>query len=64
MALLPRLLWSSVFERSGVLAMTAMFLGVTRTLQARQGVVHLVAEQLCCPQIARAPASTPSRDFP
>ncbi|MBI4381200.1 MAG: error-prone DNA polymerase [candidate division NC10 bacterium] len=56
-------LWPSVFERHALLAKTATFLGITGTLQAQQGVVHLVAEQLWSPHVARAPASTPSRDF-
>jgi error-prone DNA polymerase len=56
-------LWPSVFERHALLAKTATFLGVTGTLQAQQGVVHLVAEQLWTPQVGRPPASTPSHDF-
>jgi error-prone DNA polymerase len=56
-------LWPSVFARYAVLAKTATFLGVTGTLQAQQGVVHLVAEQLWTPQVGRAPASASSRDF-
>ena len=56
-------LWPSVFERYAVLAKTATFLGITGTLQAQQEVVHLVAEQLWKPEVGRAPASTPSRDF-
>ena len=43
--------------------MTATFPGITGTLQAQQGVVHLVAEQLWTPQIGRGAASTPNRDF-
>jgi hypothetical protein len=39
------------------------FLGITGALQARQGVVHLVADRLWQSQVGRAPASTPSRDF-
>jgi error-prone DNA polymerase len=57
-------LWPSVFERYAVLAKTATFLGIAGTLQApQQGVIHLVAERLWKPQVGRAPASTPSRDF-
>jgi error-prone DNA polymerase len=56
-------LWPSVFKRHAVLAKTATFLGITGTLQAQQGVVHLVAEQLWTPHIARAPATASSRDF-
>ena len=32
-------------------------------LRAQQGVVHLVAEQLWAPQVGRAPANAPSREF-
>jgi error-prone DNA polymerase len=56
-------LWPSVFARYAVLAKTATFLGITGTLQAQQGVVHLVADRLWKPKLGRAPASTPSRDF-
>ena len=42
---------------------SATFLGVTGTLQVRQGVVHLVADRLWKPQVGRVSASTPSRDF-
>jgi len=45
-----------------LLAKTATFLGITGTLQAQQGVVHLVAEQLWTPQVGREPASPSSRD--
>jgi error-prone DNA polymerase len=37
--------------------------GITGTLRPQQGVVHLVADRLWKPQVGRAPASTPSRDF-
>jgi error-prone DNA polymerase len=40
------LLWPTVFERYALLAKTATFLGVTGTLQAQQGAVHLVGEHL------------------
>jgi len=57
-------LWESVFERYSVLAKTAAFLGITGTLQAKEGVVHLVAEQLWAPQInLKKIVATPSRDF-
>jgi hypothetical protein len=40
-------LWPNVFKRHATLAKTVTFLGVTGTLQAEQGVVHLVvAERL------------------
>ena len=46
-----------------VLAKTATFLGVTGTLQAQQGVVHLIAEQLWKPRVGRQPAIVSSRNF-
>ena len=42
---------------------SATFLGMTGTLQAQQGVVHLAAERLWKPQVGRAPATASSRDF-
>jgi error-prone DNA polymerase len=43
--------WRQVFERYPVLAKSAVLLGVTGKIQARHGVVHLVAEALWDPQI-------------
>jgi error-prone DNA polymerase len=56
-------LWERVFDQYARLAKTANFLGVTGTLQAEDGVVHLVAEKLWTPKINRAITSAPSRDF-
>jgi error-prone DNA polymerase len=56
-------LWERVFERYALLAKSANFLGVTGTLQADEGVVHIVAESLWAPKLARAVVSAPSRDF-
>jgi DNA polymerase-3 subunit alpha len=56
-------LWARVFSRYAVLAKTAMFLGVTGTLQVEQGVVHLVAEKLWVPRVRCQPANAGSRDF-
>ncbi|HEY2987990.1 MAG TPA: error-prone DNA polymerase [Candidatus Binatia bacterium] len=56
-------LWERVFEEYAALAKTTNFLGVTGKLQAEDGVVHLVAEKLWRPKIARAVAGAPSRDF-
>jgi error-prone DNA polymerase len=56
-------LWESVFERFPVLARTALLLGVTGTLQAQDGVVHLVAEDLWEPALSATPALLKSRDF-
>jgi error-prone DNA polymerase len=55
-------LWPSVFARYAVLAKTATFLGITGTLQAQQGVVHLVADRLWKSHVGRTPASAVSRD--
>jgi error-prone DNA polymerase len=43
--------WRQVFERHPVLAKTAVLLGVTGKIQARHGVVHLVADALWEPNI-------------
>jgi error-prone DNA polymerase len=56
-------LWERVFEQYARLAKTANFLGVTGTLQAEDGVVHLVAEKLWRPKVNLKVASAPSRDF-
>jgi error-prone DNA polymerase len=57
------ILWPRVFERHATLAKTARFLGVTGTLQADLGVVHLVAERLWQPPLYHDLATAPSRDF-
>jgi len=56
-------LWENVFERYPVLARTALLLGVTGKLQAKDGVVHLVAEELWQPALSGQPALLKSRDF-
>ncbi|MBI3060567.1 MAG: hypothetical protein HYY83_01095, partial [Deltaproteobacteria bacterium] len=56
-------LWERVFERYAVLAKSANFLGVTGTLQADEGVVHIVAEKLWTPKLDLAVIGAPSRDF-
>ncbi len=56
-------LWPNVFKRHATLAKTARFLGVTGTLQAEQGVVHLIAERLWHPHLHADLATAPSRDF-
>jgi site-specific recombinase XerD len=43
--------------------MTAAFLGVTGTLHAWQGFVHLATDRLWKPRVGRSPASTPTRHF-
>jgi len=56
-------LWERVFRDHATIAKTASFLGVSGTLQVQDGVVHLVANRLWEPQLARAPRPPPSRDF-
>ncbi|KAB2961071.1 MAG: DNA polymerase III subunit alpha [Candidatus Methylomirabilis oxygeniifera] len=56
-------LWPTVFARYATLAKTATFLGITGTLQAEQGVVHLVADRLWHPQLHTDLVTAPSRDF-
>jgi error-prone DNA polymerase len=56
-------IWESVFQRYAVLAKTVSFLGISGTIQAEDGVVHLVAEELWEPRVALKPASAGSRDF-
>jgi error-prone DNA polymerase len=55
--------WSRVFEAYALLARTAPFLGVTGRIQRQGDVVHLVADELWRPRVAREPERTPSRDF-
>ena len=56
-------LWERLFEKYALLAKTTTFLGITGTLQAEEGVVHLVAEELWKPKINQAVIGAPSRDF-
>ena len=55
--------WQQVFDRFALLVKTEPFLGVAGKIQAQDGVVHLVAEQLWVPRVDVAPASGGSRDF-
>jgi len=43
--------WKQVFEAHAVLAKTAVLLGVSGKVQAQDGVVHLIAEQLWDPEL-------------
>jgi len=56
-------IWESVFQRYAVLARTVSFLGISGTIQAEDGVVHLVADSLWEPRVQLKPVSTGSRDF-
>ena len=42
---------------------SATFLGMTETLQAQQGLVHLVADRPWEPQVSRVPDTASSLDF-
>jgi error-prone DNA polymerase len=56
---------SRVFEEHVVVVKASSFLGVTGTIQKRDGVVHVIAESFWDPQpiIGLKPASDGSRDF-
>ncbi|MDE2712658.1 MAG: DNA polymerase III subunit alpha [Acidobacteria bacterium] len=58
-------LWPDVFEAHRQLAQTLSFLGAAGRIQAEQGTVHLVVDELFRPEIAEtvAPPEVPSRDF-
>ncbi|MBI4081765.1 MAG: error-prone DNA polymerase, partial [Candidatus Lambdaproteobacteria bacterium] len=55
--------WPAVFAAQAALARTASFLGVTGTLQAQEGVTHLVVERFWLPELERRPEAMQSRDF-
>lgn len=56
--------WQAVWDEYRVLARTAGFLGVSGKVQARDGVVHLVAESLWLPEVERElEKGGGSRDF-
>jgi error-prone DNA polymerase len=54
--------WTNVFERYQRVLRTASLLGVRGTIQAAEGVVHLIAEELYAPNLALGP-TLKSRDF-
>ena len=56
-------LWSSVYQRHKLLAKTVSLLGVSGTLQAEDGVVHLIVERLWEPRLRFKPVRETSRDF-
>jgi error-prone DNA polymerase len=56
-------IWTRVFERYAVLVKTAPFLGVTGKLEARDNVVHLIADELWTPRLKVQPQHGRSRDF-
>ena len=56
-------IWSNVFEANKVFLKTTPFIGVSGTIQAEQGVVHLIAEELWRPKLSIEPELVRSRDF-
>ena len=56
-------LWDRVFQSFSVLARMAHWLGVTGTIDAQQGVVHVIAQRLWIPRGVPAPEPLESRDF-
>ena len=52
-------IWQSVWEAYRTLARTAGFLGISGKIQAKGGVVHLVAEHLWLPDMGPAPQAAP-----
>ena len=55
--------WNDVFERYQRVLRTASLLGVRGTIQAADGVVHLIAEELYVPTLSLGSYVHPSRDF-
>jgi error-prone DNA polymerase len=56
-------LWPKVYERFSLLAKTEAFLGVSGSLQVKDGVVHLIAQRLWKPEGFEQPQTVGSRDF-
>ena len=50
--------WTKVFERYRTVILTQAFLGVSGKVQAREGVVHLVAERFWKPRLGSRPSPT------
>ncbi len=55
--------WSKVFERYAVLVKTAYLLGVSGTMQVKDGVAHVIAERFWVPRLDEKPEKVRSRDF-
>ena len=55
--------WSSVFEKYRKVILSSSLLGVSGSLQCKDGVVHLIVDSCWKPKLSRLPASTASRDF-
>jgi error-prone DNA polymerase len=55
--------WRDVFKKFEVIAKTAPFLGISGKIQAKEGVVHLIAEKFWVPRLNLSPQTAGSRDF-
>jgi error-prone DNA polymerase len=55
--------WTDVFARHQRILRTASLLGVRGTIQAADGVIHLVAEELYVPALTLGAHAVKSRDF-
>ncbi len=55
--------WSSVFEKYRKIILSSSVLGVSGSLQSKDGVVHLIVDSCWKPKLSRLPASAASRDF-
>jgi error-prone DNA polymerase len=55
--------WKRVFDAFSIMARTQSFLGVSGTIQTEDGVTHIVVDEMWRPDLLRAPAKLPSRDF-
>jgi error-prone DNA polymerase len=57
------IIWDKIFRKHQLVAKTARFMGISGTLQAKDGVTHLIADELWIPDVSRNPRSAGSRDF-
>jgi error-prone DNA polymerase len=55
--------WASIFEKYRKVILSSSVLGVSGSLQSKDGVVHLIVESCWKPKLSRPPATTDSRDF-
>ncbi|MEE8591505.1 MAG: error-prone DNA polymerase, partial [Spirochaetia bacterium] len=55
--------WSSVFEKYRKVILSSSLLGVSGSLQCKDGLVHLIVDSFWKTKLYRLPASTDSRDF-
>jgi len=56
-------IWDQVFQSFSVLVRTAYWLGVTGIIEAKDGVVHVIAQRLWVPLGVGVPEHIKSRDF-